>query len=103
MVMVTLTASSCGLSEVSVRLYGSVGLVIEGAPVEAAPVGGRPVPVSVSPHPVPAKPTSAASAASAIARNVRDTGIEGIRSRVAWMSEGEQHFRGGALVHREVA
>src|SRR5829696_9048265 len=96
MVMVTLMRSACGLSEVGVGFGELVGLVVEGAPV-----GGRPVSVSVSPpHPAPARPTTADSA---VARSVRDMGIEGIRSPVRRMSEGEQHLRGGALVHRLVA
>src|SRR3954468_15028925 len=93
MVMLSLMRSSCGLSVVGVGSCEWEGLVVEGAPV-----GG--LSVSVSPHPTAARPTTVDSA---IARSVRVTGIEGIRSPVRRMSEGQQHLRGGALVHRLVA
>ncbi len=66
----------------------------------AHPAGGRSVSVSVSPHPAPARPITANSAA---ARSVRGMGIEGIHSPVVRLSEDEQHFGGGAPVHRLVA
>src|SRR3954452_5655874 len=95
MVMLIFMRSSCGLSEVGVGVRAWVGLAVEGAPV-----GSRPVPVSVSPQPVPARTTTADSAK---VRSVRDMRIEGIRSPVPRLSEGEQDLRGGVLIHRLVA
>ncbi len=70
MVTMIFMRTSCGSREVGVGFGGSGGLV-----VGDAPAGGRSSPVS--PHPAPARPTSAGSAA---ASSVRDMGVEGMFS-----------------------